>query len=173
MNRKRVLIMLNVMVLVILAASVAEVALGGDDGAAKKPVWRTSGDRVTVTADRAALTAGAGERVTFTIDLDIADKWHIYAHGDSNYIGVDLIPADGFPLTDLHVVYPEGHLGEFFGEKIRMIAGQESLEVTGLVPTDLAAGEHALDMAVTVQACDDKVCLPPADLPVSVKLTVK
>ena len=30
------------------------------------------------------------------LKLDIATKWHIYAHGDTNFIGVDLVPDEGF-----------------------------------------------------------------------------
>lgn len=121
----------------------------------------------------AQLSAVAGERVEFEVKLDIAKKWHLYAHEDTMFIGVDLAPAKDFPLEDLQTVYPKGHEGEFFGEKVVMISGKETITASATVPAGLAAGEHELKLAVTVQACDDKTCLAPAYLPVKLKLNVK
>ena len=119
-------------------------------------------DSSTVVAARAVpaqVEAAAGER--------------LYAHEDTMFIGVDLVPAKDFPLRDFQAAYPVGHEGEFFGEKVVTISGKEAITGSALVPAELAAGEHTLNLAVTVQACDDKTCLAPADLPVKLKLTVK
>ncbi len=132
-----------------------------------------SGDVVKVHPATAALTAAAGERVHFEVKVDIDKKWHLYAHGDSNFIGIDLVPTEGFPLKEIEAEYPHGHEGEFFGEKVMMISGDVSITGSALVPADLAAGEHELNMTVTAQACDNQSCLPPADIPVKFKLTVK
>ncbi len=132
-----------------------------------------SADVITVTPAAASVTALAGQRVNFTIKLDIAPRWHIYAHADTNFIGVDLVPAEGFSLQDLQVVYPAGHEKEFFGEKVFMIAGQDVIKGSALVPAGMAAGPHPLEFKVTVQACDDKTCLAPAYIPVLVNLKVQ
>ena len=134
---------------------------------------KSSADVVTAKAAVASVTGQAGQRVNFDINIDIAKKWHIYAHGDTNFIGVDLVPEEGFPLTDLKAEYPHGHAGEFFGEKVFMIEGKDVIKVSAMVPEGLPAGDHALNLGVTVQACDDKTCLQPMDLPVAVKLKVK
>lgn len=134
---------------------------------------RGSADVVKVAPGNGALTAAAGQRVDFEIKLDIQKKWHIYAHGDSNFIGVDLLPVEGFPLTEIKTEYPHGHEGEFFGEKVIMIEGKDIIKASALVPADLAKGEHVMELTVTAQACDDKNCLAPADIPVSFKLTVE
>jgi len=134
---------------------------------------KTSADVVSAKPTTAAVSAAAGERVSFQIKLDIQKKWHIYAHGDTNFIGVDLIPGESFPLQEFEAEYPHGHEGEFFGEKVMMIEGKDVIDFSALIPADLAPGEHDLDFAVTVQACDDKTCLAPTDLPVKFKLTVK
>lgn len=132
-----------------------------------------SGDVITVEAQPTSVTAAAGERVSFTVALDISERWHIYAHGDTNFIGVDLVPSEDFALEDFQAEYPAGHEKEFFGDMVFMIEGQEKITATALVPADLPAGEHDLELSVTVQACDDKTCLAPAFLPVAVKLTVQ
>ena len=132
-----------------------------------------SADVVKVKPAPAAVSAAAGGPVVFAVKVDISRKWHLYAHGDTTFIGVNLVPDEGFPLADFTAVYPEGHAAEFFGEKVVMLEGKNSIEVTAQVPADLAAGTHALDMKLTVQACDDKTCLAPAYIPVQVKLTVE
>lgn len=132
-----------------------------------------SADVVKVAAATTTVSSAAGERVAFTVEVDIAERWHLYAHGDTNFIGVDLVPDEGFPLEDFQAEYPEGHEKEFFGDLVAMIEGKEKIKASGLVPTGLAAGEHVLAFKLTVQACDDKTCLAPAFLPVTVKLNVE
>jgi hypothetical protein len=132
-----------------------------------------SGDVVKVAAKPASVSAAPGDTVSFAVKLDIQQKWHLYAHGDTNYIGVDLVPADEFPLENFQAEYPAGHEKEFFGDMVFMLEGKETIKVSALVPASLAKGEYELELAVTVQACDDKTCLAPAFLPVSVKLKVE
>jgi len=132
---------------------------------------RGSADVVKAAPVQSSVTATAGERVEFAVKLDIQHRWHLYAHGDTTFIGVDLVPDETFPLQEFGAVYPEGHEGEFFGEKVRMIEGRNTIEASALVPAGMPAGEHPLELSVTVQACDDKTCLAPAHLPI--KLTLK
>ena len=132
-----------------------------------------SADVVKATAATSAIKSAPGEKVSFDVKIDIQEKWHIYAHGDTNFIGVDLVPDEGFVLTDFEAEYPAGHEGEFFGDKVVMIEGKDVIKASALVPADLAVGEHELAFSVTVQACDDKMCLAPAYIPVTLKLTVE
>ena len=87
--------------------------------------FKGSSDVVKVSGP--AVTAAAGQRVDFKIQLKIEKTWHLYAHGDSNFIGVDLVPDEGFVLEDLKLEFPKGHEGEFFGEKVMMIAGNDPI----------------------------------------------
>jgi len=157
---KRTMVIVMAMT-VILAAGTATAAMKG------------SADVVKASAVQSEVSGRAGQRVEIAIDLDIAEKWHIYAHGDTNFIGVDLVPAESFPLAEFQAEYPHGHKGEFFGETVYMIDGKDQIKVSALIPADLTAGEHELAFGVTVQACDDKTCLAPVDLPVSVMLKVQ
>ena len=54
-----------------------------------------------------------------------------------------------------------------------LIDGTSQIKASALIPAGLAKGEHKLEFGVTVQACDDKTCLAPTDLPVTVKLKVQ
>lgn len=132
-----------------------------------------SSDVVKAAAQPAALSSAPGDSVSFEVKLDIQKKWHIYAHEDTNFIGVDLVPDEGFVLENFQVEYPAGYEKEFFGDMVFMIEGKDVIKASAVVPVDLAKGEHEIGFSVTVQACDDKMCLAPSDLPVTVKLTVE
>jgi Thiol:disulfide interchange protein DsbD, N-terminal len=132
-----------------------------------------SADVVKVAPVQAAVSATAGQRIDFDINVNIDKKWHLYAHGDTNFIGVDLETDEKFPLQDFKAEYPTGHQKEFFGEMVFMIEGKNVIKASALVPDSLAKGEHVLNLSVTAQACDDKTCLAPAYIPVSLKLTVE
>jgi hypothetical protein len=132
-----------------------------------------SGDVVKASPRQKTLTAAAGQRITFQVAVDIAPRWHLYAHGDTSFIGLDLIPDESFPLEDYDAAYPAGHEGEFFGEKVKTIDGSQVINGEAVVPETLARGVYKVKFGLTVQACDDKTCLAPASLPVEMELTVK
>jgi hypothetical protein len=132
-----------------------------------------SGDVVKASLRQKALTAAPGQRITFQVAVDIAPRWHLYAHEDTNFIGLDLIPDDSFPLEEYDAEYPAGQAGDFFGEKVMMIAGSQTITGEAVVPETLARGVHKVKFGLTVQACDEKTCLAPASLPVEMDLTVK
>jgi thiol:disulfide interchange protein DsbD len=148
----------------LITAVTAGLALGAMKG---------SSDVVKVSVNSSAVSAAPGDSVFFEVKLDIQKKWHIYAYEDTNFIGVDLVPDEGFVLENFQAEYPAGHEKEFFGDMVFMIEGKDVIKASALVPADLAKGEHEIGFAVTVQACDDKMCLAPSDLPVTVTLTVK
>jgi hypothetical protein len=154
-------ILLLALVVCVLGAGLAPGAMKG------------SADVVKVSATPTTLNAAPGDEVAFAVKVNIQNTWHLYAHGDTTFIGLDLVPDEDFVLTDFAAVYPEGHEGEFFGEKVTMIDGKEKISVTAKVPADLTPGEHALALKVTAQACDDKTCLAPAYIPVQIKLVVE
>ncbi len=133
---------------------------------------RGSADVVKAAPAAKVVTAGPGARVVFEITVDIAPTWHLYAHGDTNFIGVDLVPAEDFPLADFKAEYPEGHEGEFFGEKVRMLEGANVIKASAAVPAGMQ-GEQPLELGLTVQACDDKTCLAPASIPVTLTLKIQ
>lgn len=153
-----------------LAASLALAAASPVSAAA---ALKGSADVVKAAPRQKALAAAPGQRITFDVALAIAPKWHLYAHGDTNFIGVDLVPGDGFPLEEFDAAYPAGEPGEFFGEQVMMIAGSQVIKAEAVVPETLARGLHKVKLGLTVQACDDKTCLAPASLPVEIELTVK
>lgn len=162
-------------ILIVLLA-LATAACAGDGAKAPASPPKTSADVVKVTGP-APLTAKAGAQVAFDVKVEIAKPWHLYSNvyaedPESLYIGVALAADEGSPLTDVKVVYPAAVKGNFLGEEVLMHAGALTLKVTATVPAG-AKGELVVPLSLTTQACDDKVCLRPADLPVTVKVTVQ
>jgi hypothetical protein len=170
MRRFRTLLVL----IALLALTTA--ACAGDAKAPAGPP-KTSADVVKVVAVPATLTAKAGAAIVFEVKVEIAKSWHLYSHSyaedpESMYIGIALAEGEGSPVTDLKVVYPAAVKGSFMGEEVMMHSGAMVLKVTAAVPAG-AKGELSVPLSLTAQACDEKVCLRPADVPVTVKVTVQ
>lgn len=138
---------------------------------------RVSSDVVRVAAVPPRLETKARGEVRFVVRLDIADRWHLYDHGyaedpESFYIGIDLMPAEGADLADYQVAYPPGKPGEFMGEKVSLLYGRVEITVALRLP-DSAAGEVEVPLVLIAQACDDKLCLQPSEIPLTVKVAVQ
>ncbi len=155
----------------VFITSVFLVLLASAGGALAQ--MKDSSTVVKVAPVKVELTAAPGQRVAMAVNVDIDPTWHLYAHGDTNFIGLDLAPSAFFPLLEFAAEYPHGHEGEFFGEKVEMIAGKNVIQASALVADGMPAGQYPLDFEVTIQACDDKTCLAPANVPVSFTLTVQ
>lgn len=146
---------------------------GGGPGAGPGPAAEQPTDSAGVVAVRAApavVPAAPGGEVSFAVDFRIAPRWHLYAHGDSVFIGIDLKGLDKAPLDSMIVEYPPGEPGEFFGEPVRLLEGAGRVKVAGRLRPD-AELPLDLELELELQACDDRTCLAPARVPARVKLT--
>ena len=134
-------------------------------GACLAQGMRDSSSVVAVTAAPDTVYAGVGGAVAFTVSMTIEEGWHLYAHGDTTYYGISFNPPEESPLAGLKVAYPAGHEGKFLGEKVTLLEKTETLEVSGLV---LVQPEAPVVFELELQACDDKSCLAPAWVPVTI-----
>jgi hypothetical protein len=156
--------------LLCLALSPAAVA-GPEDGAAA-PAFRDSGDVVALSGGTAGFAVTAGSRIELTLVMDIDPRWHLYAHEDTTFYGIDLELPPEHPLREVQVDYPSGREAEFFGQQVRVLSGRHEIGFAATVPDDLAPGEYEVALTLAVQACDHSRCLAPAFLPVAVKVRV-
>ena len=131
---------------------------------------RDSATVVTATVAPETLRAAVGDPVRLTVTMTIADGWHLYAHGDSTYCGINIAGLDSLPLAAVRVDYPAGHPGTFLGAPVQLLRGTEQAVVTGYL-TALPAGP--LHLELECQACDEKSCLAPAWLPLDVTVLPK
>ena len=160
MNRARTAV--TILLLTVLAVT-------GTPPAARAQL-RDSATVVNATVAPETLRAAVGDPVRLTVTMIIADGWHLYAHGDTAYYGINIAGLDSLPLAGVQVAYPAGHAGTFLGEPVTLLAGTEEAVITGYL-TALPA--RPLHLELECQACDSKSCLAPAWLPLDVVVLPK
>ncbi len=126
---------------------------------------RDSASVVTVSVVPDTVRASVGETISFEVNMEIDKGWHLYAHGDKTYYGISLNLPDGLPLAGVKVTYPEGHMGKFLGDDVRLLEKNETITMSGIL---MVAPEEPLSLEFELQACDEKSCLAPAWIPVQV-----
>ncbi len=103
------------------------------------------------------------------VTLRVAPGFHINANPASyDYLIPTAIRFAG--LEPLRIRYPPAHLfaPAFASEGLQVYEGE--VELVAEFPAGTLAGLRAVEGELSVQACDDRVCLPPATLPVTLKL---
>lgn len=128
--------------------------------------------RVAVSADVREWTSYARGRLH--VDLRVDAGWHVY---------VDPVPDGYVPLRvevtgpdDLHVEavsLPSGHEHRLPGlpEVFHVLDGTNRIDAPMVFTMGWGAGPVEVRVAVSFQACDDQVCLPPEELVVPVTFT--
>lgn len=157
------------------AATLVPAGSGDEVEPARPP--RVSADVVKAAVKPALLTAGAGGEVAFKVLLEIADTWHLYDHEyvkdpESFYIGIDLLPGEEADLAGYQAEFPPGKPGEFMGEKVSLLYKRAEIAVSARLP-DGATGLVTVPLVLTVQACDDKICLQPSEIALAVQVQIE
>jgi hypothetical protein len=120
-----------------------------------------------------SFSAQPGDTLRFQVTLEVDPRWHLYAHEDTLFYGIDLQLPEEPPLEAIAVTYPTGQPAKFFGEKVQVLHGRQVIQVRGVVKDGPGAGKHLLKLQMAVQACDLTRCLAPAFLPLEVELNLK
>lgn len=115
-----------------------------------------------------------GREFDIVVTVKIRDGWHIYANPASSELSiptaVSLAAAEGAKFVK--VQYPQGELKKLSGSGDDPVAVYEKeVKLTARVRLEKEANLSTLNFKVKYQACDDRSCLAPATLTVSVKLT--
>lgn len=139
------------------------------------------GRHVTVGVEQSDQVAAPGQRITLAVHISPAPGVHVYAPGQGGYIPVslELSPSDAFRPED--PVYPDAHpyLFQPLHETVRVYDRPFRLtrDVTLAVTRDnqrrgLDHEPLTIAGAVRYQACDDRVCFAPDDVPVRWTVTL-
>jgi thiol:disulfide interchange protein DsbD len=118
----------------------------------------------------------AGSEFEVAIALEVAEGYHINAHVPSlDYLKATEARFEAPPgLTIREATYPSPVKREFEfapGTALAVHEGTATITATGTVASSLKPGDFVLRATVQVQACNDNLCLAPADL--SVEIPVK
>ncbi|MGE3177870.1 MAG: protein-disulfide reductase DsbD domain-containing protein [Vicinamibacterales bacterium] len=159
-----------------LAAQVTPAPSGPSFLLAAPPTRATiSGRYLDATPATSVEAAVPGK--AFTLRLDVAPKAgiHVYAPGNKNYTAVRLTVDAPAGVTMTAPTYPKGT--EYFfaplKERVQVYAGPFRLERQVTVDPGSPLAQATTNPRLTIsgkleyQACDDKVCYLPQELPVT------
>lgn len=139
------------------------------------PGTKVSNDRLELTVSSTDAIVRGGERVRLYVDVALQPKMHVYAPGVKGYIAIQLSFGEGTPAQIGPAAYPPArnkHL-EAIGETVPVyerrfriqadaIVGQPK-EVERLLASD---GTVTIEGKLRYQACDDRKCYVPEEIPV-------
>ncbi|HEU4395504.1 MAG TPA: cytochrome c biogenesis protein CcdA [Planctomycetota bacterium] len=133
-------------------------------------------DIVRAQARFAAPEVPAGGTARLEVTLAIEPGWHIYGEGDpygqQNALkvteGAEGLTVGAFAAT----TPPKPHKYEFDDAPRMEYEGSVTYAAEVKVPAGTAPGERRIKGAATVNACDEKGCLPTGDTPFEARLVV-
>jgi DsbC/DsbD-like thiol-disulfide interchange protein len=119
---------------------------------------------VKVSAKLSPEAPGADGKQTVTIDLDIANGWHVYANppGQEDLASVQTSVAlsSTKPLRSVKVDYPRGTtVNDPIVGKYLVYEGRQTIKAN---IARAARDKGALELTLKFQACNEKTCLLPA-----------
>jgi hypothetical protein len=117
---------------------------------------------------------GAASQVALVVDID--DGYHINSNrpNDKNLVATAL-KFDRVPgLSTTPVVYPKAKMQkfEFSPKPLSVFEGKVTFKLTARALPTLSAGGHVLKGRLTVQACNNQVCLRPQTVDVAIPVEV-
>jgi DsbC/DsbD-like thiol-disulfide interchange protein len=129
--------------------------------------------KLTAAASNAVVTVG--QRVALTLDIELKPDMHVYAPGVEGYIPIDWTMKESDAAATHEVSFPKSailHLPAI-DETVPVFTGSFRLtrDVTiaaadKLKPLADGSGRFTLEGTLRYQACDDRVCYIPQNLPV-------
>jgi DsbC/DsbD-like thiol-disulfide interchange protein len=150
--------------------------------AAQAPLFESKTDprpasRLSVTLSADAATILPGRPTTVRLAMVPAAGIHVYAPGNPDYIPVTVTLRLPSGVQAQPAVYPPGE-DYVFGELKEIVkVYSRPFEVRQRITVTRAAARTAgsaltIEGSVRYQACNDKVCFPPATAPVSLTLPI-
>lgn len=134
-------------------------------------------DALSVQAGASVKQIVPGKPFEILVTLNIKQPYHVNANPASERFliptTVSVEPVAG--ITFAQPQYPKGHQREFAftgGKKIAVYEGKTVIRIVATPAKSLKAGSVTIRGKVNYQACDEKSCYPPGDLPFSLLLKV-
>lgn len=142
----------------------------GGPGSGPRTETRTSHLRAVASASDAVVRGG--NRVALVLEVDLDPKMHVYAPGVEEYIPIDWKMNDATGVTTFPAAYPDSELLHLpaIDEIVPVYSGHFRVVMDVLLgkPDELTTdinGDLVLSGTFRYQACDDKLCYLPEDVP--------
>jgi hypothetical protein len=130
---------------------------------------------VLTVAPSPGITARAGETASATLSVTVAPGYHANSNKpvDAYLIPLRLAWNPG-PLTAAGVVFPKPQTQKlgFSAKPVSLFTGTFNIVTQFRVANDAVPGTSTAIGKLHYQACDDRSCLPPATIEVSVPVVI-
>ncbi|MGA9772567.1 MAG: protein-disulfide reductase DsbD domain-containing protein [Blastocatellia bacterium] len=145
-------------------------------GLSAQTLAQSSSSVVKVRPGASTYSVKQGTAAKLEVVLDIDSGYHINSNRptDRNLVATTL-KFDKLPgLVLTPVAYPKAKMQKFeFSEKpLSVFEGNTVLRFTARATPTLPAGSHTLKGKLTIQACNDQLCLRPQTVDVSIPVEV-
>jgi len=115
-----------------------------------------------------------GNHFAVLVDIELPEKMHLYAPGSESYRAVNL-RLDPHPMLKegaLELPRPEKLFLPVIDETVAVYTGRVRIFRELAVSPAFKGSGIQVDTILSYQTCDDKICYPPSELPLSFKLDV-
>lgn len=137
---------------------------------------QSSSSVVKVGPEQQSYRLKPGAPTAMALIVEISDGYHINSNrpADKNLIATSIKFEKLTGLAVSPVVYPKAKLQKFeFADKpLSVFEGKATLKATLRALPSLAGGSQVLKGKLTVQACNNQVCLRPQTLDVAIPIEV-
>ncbi len=132
------------------------------------------GKQLSLTTSASTAEVTAGERITLTLDIDLKPNMHVYAPGADGYISIDWkmkeSPAGvahdvAMPRSEKLYLKAIDETAPVYRGEFRLTRDLTIGQDAAVTPLLSPSGDLTLDGTLRYQACDDRVCYIPQDLP--------
>jgi len=113
-------------------------------------------------------TVSPGNRITLVVDLDLKPRMHVYAPGvTGGYIPIDWQIAASPSYAAQPIDWPQSHMLNLpvIHETVPVYTGQLRLTRDVTIAQPIKPGPLTVEGTFRYQACDDKACYPPRNIP--------
>jgi hypothetical protein len=128
----------------------------------------------TVAASPAEVSGTAGTKVELFVDVTPKAGIHVYAPGNEDYIPITVKLTSLADAKAGKLTYPKAESALIANEKVQVF--QKPFRLTQELTVDKSAKPGSTVVVagtVNYQACDDKMCFPPENAPVSWTVAIK
>jgi DsbC/DsbD-like thiol-disulfide interchange protein len=118
-----------------------------------------------LTIATAATPAAAG-KVSLTVDVTPKPKMHVYSPGQADYIVTTLTLEPNSAFTAAKTKYPDGEKYYMEALKETQLVYSKPFKITQDITLKPGAKNVTVKGTLRYQACDDKICYLPKNVPV-------
>lgn len=154
------------------SADILTHQFGAEPGASKSEV---EGRQLKLTATASNSIVAAGQRVSLALDIELRPNMHVYAPGVEGYIPIEWTMKQSDASMAHDVAYPASvklHLAAIdetvpvYRDHFRLKRDITIAQDAKVRPLLDSSGKFTIEGTLRYQACDDRVCYIPQELPI-------